>query len=407
MRRGAGGAIGGLPLAATVAAPLSAAELRDNLSTAIAIQLGFPPAEAVAVADYVMTLEPSPAREYLEGFLPSGPAASKCVDELTSGLAQLRLVPAAAAPEAPVAAPAPALAIAAAPLLIDDGDAEEEATMRSWQRDAMPTAGDPTRAVYCDCQAARHALFCNCVRCGLVICEAGAARRCNYCGARLSAARGVADERLLVVRERAMSAAASTDSTTAHAAAAPASAGLLDASLAAALRHKDALLDFQRNSAQRTQVLDNEDFDAEAHSVWLSAEERNKAAASAARRTAEMTTRRATSRVALDFSSSGEVRVVDEDAVAERTLHARMHEAAVTGAPAMQRKAEAQLPSPPSTKPLSLPATAAAMAAADAHTWQALPVVGTGVFTNCTLHGRAAAIYAGLRVSLAADGGVK
>ena len=189
----------------------------------------------------------------------------------------------------------------------------------------------------------------------------------------------------------------------------PATAAAPSAGLAAALRHKEELLDFQRNSAQRTRVLDSgEDLTAEAQSVWLSNEEHRVAVAAAARRNAEITARRATSRVALDFSPNGDVRIVDEDATAERAAHARMHEAALSsGTASMAPRTAAAMPAPlpPLVRERAVAAAAAAAAAAaEAPSWQALPA-GTGLFANPTLHGRAAAIYAGLRASLAANGG--
>jgi hypothetical protein len=164
-----------------------------------------------------------------------------------------------------------------------------------------------------------------------------------------------------------------------------------DAGLASALRHRDTLLDFQRNSSQRTRVLDDVDLHAEASSVWLSAEERAAAAAAAARRTAAMTTRRATSRVTLDFAGGEGVRVLDDDAAEEQAVHDNLHAEAWArggGAGASRTAAGAAGAPPP-------PAAASAVAA--------LPA-GSGFFANASLHGRAATVYAGLVE--AASGGV-
>jgi hypothetical protein len=102
-------------LAKPVTAASSASSLLSATATAIVDLMGFSEADATAVAEYVMTLEPGAARDYLsgpQGFLPPGAAAAAAGDALAQGLAALRLSPAPAS-----LAPAPAsLAAAAAPL---------------------------------------------------------------------------------------------------------------------------------------------------------------------------------------------------------------------------------------------------------------------------------------------------
>ena len=171
-----------------------------------------------------------------------------------------------------------------------------------------------------------------------------------------------------------------------------------DAGLASALQHRDTLLEYQRNSSQRTRVLDDVDLHAEANSVWLSAEERQVAAAAAARRTAAMTQRRATTRVTLDFAGHAGVRVLDDDAAEEQAAYENLHAASApaaagAGAGARLGAARAAADAASSPPPPLSPSAAATVSP------------GSGYFTNTTLHGRAAAIYAGMREHLAADGG--
>ena len=105
-----------------------------------------------------------------------------------------------------------------------------------------------------------------------------------------------------------------------------------------------------------------------------------------------MTTRRATTRVTLDFAAGGAgVRVIDDDAAEERAAYERLHavSAAGAGAPAPRHHADVNVGGGGGGGGGGAPHPAPA---------------GSGFFANTTLHGRAAAIYATLRDDLAADG---
>lgn len=115
---------------------------------------------------------------------------------------------------------------------------------------APPSARPPL----CDCMATEHSLFTLCLHCGKVLCERERGTSCSACGAQPG-------RRLLrPVQSRALSAG---DAAAAEAAAAQAEA---DASA-----QKERLLHFDRTSAQRTTVIDDDNAYFAANSTaWLS-----------------------------------------------------------------------------------------------------------------------------------------
>lgn len=367
-------------------------------------------------------------REYLSGLLPETPSARAFVDALcarlaaapppsaigasassssaSSSSASASAVVALAAEFSPAArAPAPSRAPApAAAALVDD----------------IPDSLPPP--ALCPCAASRHALFCNCTSCGLVVCELSAARRCSFCSAPLSGARGRSDDALLAARQRGAAVGAAAEAAllreltggggaasrrtapppappqlplSAEAAVATAAAAVApppSAGMARALQHRDTLLDYQRNSAQRTRVVDDQDWHAAADSAWLSGEERAAAAAAAAARTRALTTRRV-GKVTLDFSGRA-VLVVDESAAEELAVAARLAVLAVGGTlEESEGEGHAAAAAAAAAADIAVDAGAAAPAAPN----EPLLAGGSGEYINATLHGRAASIAAGLR----------
>ena len=77
----------------------------------------------------------------------------------------------------------------------------------------------------CDCQAQKHDLVNNCLACGRIVCEQEGEGPCLFCG-----------EMVLY----------------------PDVAYISDENLKKALARKDMLLDFDRNSSKRTEVVDDE-----------------------------------------------------------------------------------------------------------------------------------------------------
>ncbi|KAJ6814754.1 activating signal cointegrator 1 [Iris pallida] len=104
----------------------------------------------------------------------------------------------------------------------------------------------------CSCQARRHKLVSNCLSCGKIVCEQEGEGPCSFCGA-------------LVLREGSTYAGLDDFS-------APASA-----TEAAAEAYAKRLVDYDRNSAARTTVIDDQSdyYEIEGNS-WLSGEEKDR-----------------------------------------------------------------------------------------------------------------------------------
>lgn len=80
----------------------------------------------------------------------------------------------------------------------------------------------------CDCQAQKHRLINNCLSCGRIVCEQEGAGPCLFCGT------PVTGEPVRVTGY--------------------CTPDVLDK----ALRHRNKLLEFDRNSSKRTEVIDDE-----------------------------------------------------------------------------------------------------------------------------------------------------
>eukprot|EP00727_Mastigamoeba_balamuthi_P011534 m51a1_g7002 hypothetical protein (641) ;mRNA; r:208984-211345 len=116
-----------------------------------------------------------------------------------------------------------------------------------------PAAAPPPR-VACDCYATRHAALTNCLSCGKVVCEAEGYGPCSFCGAPVA------------------------PPPSKSAAAAPATAGEpsdAERRAAKAMQLKESLILYDRTSAQRTVVYDDQE-DYYNSSEWLSPEERQR-----------------------------------------------------------------------------------------------------------------------------------
>lgn len=280
----------------------------------------------------------------------------------------------------------------------------------------------------CGCAALEHRLLCNCTGCGRVHCEAEAGEECLFCGGRLQDVSNapISALRAAEARQRAAGAdaakvrdaiagltggggsgggstasslsppppsggpgaaalATTAGATTAAAApAAPPSAA--DAALSTAVAAKDKLLHFQATHAARTRVLDDgADYFSDAQSPWLNPQERaaalaaDKVRAAAVARAGGGPSRGAVS-IALDFAGRSVV-VRDEGHEAQQAQLAALRAAAL---------------GPPATTAAAPPPVVATTAAATTSLPPAPAVggLGTGTFTNATLSGRAAEVYA-------------
>ncbi|ETN65739.1 activating signal cointegrator 1 [Anopheles darlingi] len=115
---------------------------------------------------------------------------------------------------------------------------------------------------HCDCQAVKHKLINNCLHCGRIVCEQEGSGPCLFCGSLVCTAeeqqlidaasrKGNMLKRTLMEQERPNG-------------------------WAEALATRNRLLEYDRNSARRTAVIDDESDYFRTNSVWLSDAERSK-----------------------------------------------------------------------------------------------------------------------------------
>ena len=281
----------------------------------------------------------------------------------------------------------------------------------------QPSIG-PARS--CNCMATSHKLLCNCTCCGRIHCEQEADTVCIHCGAALADSSGVSvsAERATLARKRAAATEASqvslsigvplaspngssskrgaasaaaaaaasneepsfSSSSLSLAASAAASTGSpVDAGLAAALAHKNKLLQFQATSAQRTRVYDDQaDHFSDSTSQWLSPAERAAAAAEVKRQEDAAKERaRGGMKISLDFAGRG-VMVRDEVKEDEDAVKQGLRRAAF--AP------------PPGLAASSVASTASSTSSIAHNAHEGAPHMARA-FANETLSGRAAEVY--------------
>jgi hypothetical protein len=258
-------------------------------------------------------------------------------------------------------------------------------------------AADEYQAPLCPCHCTVHPLFANCTACGKILCQREAGTACTFCGAPL---RGGAAALARVGGRLGGDDAADT------AALAAVTAPQSDASLAAAVAHKNRLLEYQATSAARSFIYDDDaDYFTDASSTWLTADERAAAARAEAARKAALHTRRREVRIALDFAGrSVEVRDVDAEAEAEKA--ARLSAVADGRAGAARLGAAVGTAAPGGAAPTSAgPAGGTGGDVGDAAGNEQLFPTGPGAraFANPTLTGRAAEIYSSILEDAAAS----
>uniref|UniRef100_A0A8C5FVU2 Thyroid hormone receptor interactor 4 n=1 Tax=Gadus morhua TaxID=8049 RepID=A0A8C5FVU2_GADMO len=126
----------------------------------------------------------------------------------------------------------------------------------------------------CECLAQKHNLINNCLSCGRIVCEQEGSGPCLFCG-NLVCTRDEQEilqrdsNKSLKLRKKLME---SSDRDYL-----PHQEARMNAGLEKALQHKDKLLEYDKNSVRRTQVLDDEsDYFATDSNQWLSPSEREK-----------------------------------------------------------------------------------------------------------------------------------
>ncbi|XP_055573413.1 activating signal cointegrator 1 isoform X1 [Falco cherrug] len=133
----------------------------------------------------------------------------------------------------------------------------------------------------CECLGQKHKLINNCLVCGRIVCEQEGSGPCLFCGALVC----TKEEQDILQRDSNKSqkllkklmagAESSGNLDTISKDLLPQQEARLKAGLEMAVKHKDKLLEFDRTSVRRTQVIDDEsDYFAMDSNQWLSKQER-------------------------------------------------------------------------------------------------------------------------------------
>ncbi|XP_055869636.1 activating signal cointegrator 1-like isoform X2 [Biomphalaria glabrata] len=132
----------------------------------------------------------------------------------------------------------------------------------------------------CECQAAKHKLINNCIQCGRIVCEQEGAGPCVFCGSLVCTPE---DQELIdkgskkgeKLRQRLLKGGSQSTSKQNNT-----NDSLLDKNqkgFEQALQHRNKLLEYDKYSVRRTQVIDDEcDYYNTDSNKWLNEEERNK-----------------------------------------------------------------------------------------------------------------------------------
>lgn len=127
----------------------------------------------------------------------------------------------------------------------------------------------------CECLAQKHTLINNCISCGRIVCEQEGSGPCLFCGSLVCTKE---EQEILQrdsnksqkLRKKLMGDAGERELL-------PHQESKMKAGLEKAVQHKEKLLEYDRNSVRRTQVLDDEsDYFATESNQWLSPNEREK-----------------------------------------------------------------------------------------------------------------------------------
>ncbi|XP_010731092.2 activating signal cointegrator 1 [Larimichthys crocea] len=127
----------------------------------------------------------------------------------------------------------------------------------------------------CECLAQKHKLINNCISCGRIVCEQEGSGPCIFCGSLVCTKE---EQEILQrdsnksqkLRKKLMGDCGERDYL-------PHQEAIMKVGLEKAVQHKEKLLEYDRNSVRRTQVLDDEsDYFATESNQWLSPGEREK-----------------------------------------------------------------------------------------------------------------------------------
>eukprot|EP00301_Raphidiophrys_heterophryoidea_P023940 c7620_g1_i1.p1 GENE.c7620_g1_i1~~c7620_g1_i1.p1 ORF type:complete len:540 (+),score=142.31 c7620_g1_i1:127-1620(+) len=158
------------------------------------------------------------------------------------------------------------------------------------------------RRVRCDCMATQHALVTNCLGCGRIVCEEEGKGPCVFCGTLVAMTTDEAQNQI----KQALRLSTKQGGPDAQ------------QNLQNAINLKDKMLQYQRESAQRTAVFDDQaDWFASDSNRWLSEEERKqlKTVEEEMLRQREERLSRSSRKIKVTFDLAGR-RVIEEQALA-------------------------------------------------------------------------------------------
>lgn len=147
----------------------------------------------------------------------------------------------------------------------------------------------------CNCEAKRHDLINNCLNCGRIVCTQEGAGPCFFCGELVCS-----PDQQIVLQSKTKQADNLYNKLMEQ---------KPNKSFEDSLKQRDKLLEFDRNSACRTKVIDDESDYYQSNSIWHSAEEREKLQKQELEAQARKHASRLDKRVAIDFMG----RVIDDE----------------------------------------------------------------------------------------------
>ncbi|XP_071794721.1 activating signal cointegrator 1-like [Asterias amurensis] len=138
---------------------------------------------------------------------------------------------------------------------------------------------------WCECQAQKHSLVANCLKCGRVVCSQEGSGPCLFCGSMVCtkaeqevlARNSNASKKLLQKLMGEGKHGAGGGPTSNGDVSLPYASSKKQSGLEKALQHKDKLMEYDQSSARRTQVIDDEsDYFSTDSNKWLTKEDREK-----------------------------------------------------------------------------------------------------------------------------------
>ncbi|XP_017269684.1 activating signal cointegrator 1 [Kryptolebias marmoratus] len=127
----------------------------------------------------------------------------------------------------------------------------------------------------CECLAQKHKLINNCINCGRIVCEQEGSGPCLFCGSLVC----TREEQEILQRDsnKSQKLRKKLMGDCGERELLPHQEAKIKAGLEKAVQHKEKMLEFDKNSVRRTQVLDDEsDYFATESNQWLSPGEREK-----------------------------------------------------------------------------------------------------------------------------------